>query len=419
MSQYGGIDIGKHKSYACRIEFGKKKLHFPTRALTNQEIVDWFDSHPVQTICIDGPPQPNRRVLAKRLPANTKYNTVRRVAEFTLKIYGCYGTPSRKPSIDSNQGWMRNSMDLYHSLSEKRHCQIDLGSGEGELMETHPTYAFKSLLGYRKDRQEGEVQQLLVDPQALLRPKRPRKEGGHDQRRELLKLAFQQLDIPVTAQMEEYWEASIDHVDATLCALMALWRDTGTMQLEPIGDPEEGSIYITNPEKKFKIKSVPSVPAKRKSVRKLDPMTDQANAVILRLGENGPGGASQAETIDLAQLAIQEGDRWLPVDTSHSFKLREHLEHVDHDLYLAFGEVLQLRIRTGDVVFNPGCNIDCPASFSPWKADASHGWVEMLDAAPVNITSFETIQKKQWKQGFSGRGNNLLKARVDPAGGGQ
>lgn len=411
MSQYGGIDIGKHKSFACRIDLAKKEVKFPESSFSNDAILGWFKTNPVKSICIDGPPQPNQGLLRDQLPPGSKYDWKRRLAEFRLLIYGCYGTPDRKPA----DNWMANSMNLFGLLRDAFKWSIDFGDGKGELLETHPTYAFKSLLEFMNGDQHGDIQQIIVDPQRLLGPKRPRNAGGHDQRIELLIQCFAQLGFDIPQSVQQQWESSIDYVDATMCALIALWRDEKRNSVLAVGDPKEGSIYIAQPTQTLTVTPVAAGvrplarPAKHTKARlNIAP----PNAMIMRLGANGPGGLTQSETIALAITAFGEGDSWLPVGTGHKSKLSENLEAAGNQLYLAFGETLRLRITTGQVNFQPGSEVAYPGDFNPWPVDTCAGWVEMLDVTPVAITAFETRQSEQWQPSFSKRGHNLLAARV-------
>lgn len=138
------------------------------------------------------------------------------------------------------------------------------------------------------------------------------------------------------------------------------------------------------------------------------------NAVILRLGEHGPGGMSQEDTIKLALRAFREGECWIPIVTNHQFKLAERLLAVDNRLFLAFGDVLRLRVTAGNCVFRPNQQFLYPGKANHWKIDQTHGWVEAieLEEVEVNVPDFQTVHKGQWGDGFSDRGANLLRARV-------
>ena len=414
---YCGVDIGKHSSFACRIDLNNRTLSFPGRALDVNEIRDWYRNNKVSGICIDGPPNPNQGRLLQRLPEGLGYNTQRRVAEFALKIYGCYGTPDHIPAINSNQGWMASSMHLFNILQESFDWTIDLGNGLGELSETHPTYAFKALLGCNLGNTFGDITQRIVDPNNHLAPKRPRNAGGHAQRIQLIRQAFHQMNFPMDDTSQAYLEASIDHVDATLCALMALWKGESLNGLVPIGDPAEGSIYIPTGTDNFYV----DLPANRGE--RLPPVPRPArqpaiggdlppNAIILRLGNNGPGNLTQEETISLAQAIVDEGDAWLPVGTGHRFNLNENLNQVGRALYLAFGNTLRLKISTGSCIHRDNPTEPYPAVFNPWPVDTTYGWVEVVDIVEVEINEFQTRQNGNWNRGFSQRGANLLFARI-------
>ncbi|QDV25310.1 DUF429 domain-containing protein [Aureliella helgolandensis] len=419
---YGGVDIGKHASFACRIDLEHLTISYPERSLGVNQILDWFTSNPVTGICIDGPPQPNQGRLAERLPQDTRYNTQRRVAEFALRIYGCYGTPDEVPDFDSNQGWMASSMHLFNSLKDHFDWNIDLGDGRGELSETHPTYAFKALLGCDEGNTHGDVTQWIVDPNNQLAPKRPRNAGGHAQRIELLNQSFDQLSFPLNETIQAWLEASIDHVDASLCALMALWKGEAMNGLMPVGDSAEGAIYIPTgidifnvtqpPDRGEGLPPVGRPPCQRAEGDELLP----PNAIILRLGNNGPGGLTQEETIALTQEAVAEGDNWLPVGTGHSFNLCQNLQQIGHILYLAFGDTLRLRAVTSGCHRQAEPTLAYPGEFNPWPVNETYGWVEITEVTEVEVNHFQTRQSGNWKQGFSQRGGNLLFARVPQHG---
>lgn len=411
MKACGGVDIGKRSSFACRLDLVTRELQFPDQSLTNAGIRDWFTANPVSSICIDGPPMPNQGTLHRRLPPSSHFNRDRRVAEFALKIYGCYGTPAAQPNLDDNNGWMASSMQLYQLLRDSFGWEIDLGSGTGQLLETHPTYAFKSMLGCILDHREGDVQQFLVDPDRRLAPKRPKAAGGHDQRVELLKQLLAEMEFSITETLLNRW-SSIDVVDGSLCAVMAFWKAEHSDKVQAVGDPEEGAIYIANLKERLAVKP-PTIPLPRpaNAGRPRQPH-DPGNAVILRLGENGPAGLSQQETIDLAFAAFQEGDSWLPIDTGHQFKLRENLNAVDHQFLLAFGDTLLLRVTSGEVHFGEKKQHAYPGEFNPWPMDECYGWVEMKAVERVEITNFETRQRGTWQPVFSKRGGNLSFGRI-------
>jgi len=343
------------------------------------------------------------------------------VAEFALRIYGCYGTPAQVPDVNSNQGWMARSMEVFGALRDHFGWGIDLGDGNGELSETHPTYAFKAMLGRNQGHTHGDITQWVVDPENLLAPKRPRNAGGHAQRIALINQAFGQLDFPPNPRVQAHLEASIDHVDATLCALMALWKGEALNGLVPVGDPAEGSIYIPTSNVDFVVTprqaGVNRFPPGGRIPRQRNAGDGPpANAVILRLGPNGPGDLTQEETIELALAAVGEGDNWLPVGTGHRFNLCENLEHVGRNLYLAFGDTLRLRIVTGRCNRQYEPNLAYPGEFNPWPVGETYGWVEMIELMEVEINDFQTRHDDNWQQGFTARGGNLLFACVQNEG---
>jgi hypothetical protein len=414
MPSYGGIDVGRGHFFACAMNASERSVSFPEGELSLVETLVWLDDNNVQTVCIDAPPRPNQQLLGRRLPANADINHNRRVGEFQLGIGGCYGTPQARPDPSDSNGWMASGMDLFSALEERKHWSIDLGSGTGELFETHPTYGFKALLGFRDGELVGDVQRHVTDPERLLRPKRPRNRGGHQQRIELLSRALQDVGIELTDDLLERWETSIDFVDATFCALLAYWRATGWSGIRPIGAPQEGSIYLYVPQPTWTVTRHdamvrPATTAPRPRRAALNP---PPNAVILRLGENGPGGMSQQDTIELALLAFGEGECWIPIGTNHQFKLAEQLLVVDNTLFLAFGDVLRLRVTAGNSVFRPHHQFPYPGEANPWEIDHAQGWVEGIALEEVNLRTFQTVHQGEWGNGFTDRGANLLRARV-------
>lgn len=404
-----GIDVGKSEHHCCALNLVAKTLQFAPKALDHAAALAWCSALKPAMICIDSPPRPNNGALSRRLP-RTKRNTLRRVAEFQLGIGGCYGTPAGKPQPNDSNAWMASGMNLFEAIADQQSWRIDLGTGHGELLETHPTYAFKALLGHTKRMDEG-IERFELDAGKLLRSKHSNE--GHSQRIELLKQALAPLGVIVGNEIEKRWASLIDWVDATICALMAIWR--ADHRAKPIGDASEGSIYVYVPEQPWTVTRHAVVSTRGRGSReaaslKLDP---PPNAVILRLGDNAFGSLDQQDTLDILEQAADKRGSWLPIGSNTSFRLRENLQAVDGRLFLAFGGELRAEVTVGDCREDMKNEVAYPGAENPWAPiNSSHRWVEILDAKSVNIPEFEVISAGDWQEGFTGGQRALLWARV-------
>ena len=229
---FGGVDVGKDWHFPCVLDLQEGLLTFPERALDAEEVTRWLAGWKATSVAIDSPPAPNKGVLRSLLPAGTTSQSDRRVSEFCLNISGCYATPSRKPTSGEARAWMASGMELFSTLSSTLGMKVDLGSGEGELIETHPTYAFKALIGHTTATRD-PLARIKCDPQSRLRPKRTL--AGHGQRIQLLEAALQEIGVKVSDAVRQKWNI-IDWVDTTVCALVAAWRQLYRNQARPVGD---------------------------------------------------------------------------------------------------------------------------------------------------------------------------------------
>jgi hypothetical protein len=241
MSRSCGIDVGERRVFPVVIDRERRKMTWPLRGLSVAEAVDWVRAEVPGTIAIDSSPRPNKGLLAddawcERHGVDPRGNgRDRRVAEWRLGIGGCYSTRS---SLEQCPGWMRTGMALFEALAAVGH-QVDLGGG-GTVIEVHPTFGFRSLLGIQKD-----DWRVLCDPDCLLRPKQRPGSLGHRQRLFLLESLLQRWGIELSPH-RSVLTRSIDWTDAVLAAALGLLREDG--QTVPIGDPEavEGAIVVAN-----------------------------------------------------------------------------------------------------------------------------------------------------------------------------
>lgn len=417
---FGGVDVGRDRFFLCELKLspalGGPQLEFPPDALELEQAIAWLKQRRVAAVCIDGPPQPNTGALAARLPPTTDHNLARRVAEFQLGIGGCYGTPAVRPGPTANNAWMASSMDLYDYLARCMGYRIDLGDGDGQLFETHPTLAFKALLGCRVRTEQG-LRKYRLDPLGTLRPKRTN--AGRAQRISLLAQALNDLQVPVTDEVRARWRERVDWIDATICALIAAWRAQDGDQATPIGDPDEGSIYLHLPAQPMTVEPPPLAGADQPPVpvpianQAQAVVPDGANAVILRLGQHGPGGMNQQDTVDIALLAADQDDLWIPVDSAAAFNLCQNLQAVGGHFYLAFGDQLVLYVLVDQCIHNRQERTPYPGPHNPWPVQQSYGWVRVAAQRQVDIgpAGFSVRHGDEWGTRFANRAA-LLWARV-------
>ena len=257
MGVFGGVDVGQYEVFPCVIDTDRMELRFPDNARPIVQAVDWLSEQGVSGVAVDSPSAPNNGRLAQLLPQGTDINTNRRVAEFCLGIGGCYGTPAVVPDAEAHNSWMANGMRLFQGVSDSFGWPIDLGNGKGRLVETHPTYAFKALLGHQTNVVHN-ICKYSLDPQGVLRPKKITK--GRRQRHNLLLLALEGLKFNIMSLQVPQWGERIDWVDATICALIACWRAMDPGRVRAIGDPKEGSIFLYFPAASYNLPDVPVTP---------------------------------------------------------------------------------------------------------------------------------------------------------------
>lgn len=413
--RFGGIDIGKKRHFPCVLDLNARRVVLPPSSLTLSETIQWIQSNPADELCLDGPPRPHNGSLARHLAHTSGVNTNRRVAEYQLGIGGCYGTPAQRPALEGAQGWMAAGMELYDELQRQLGYQLDLGGGQGNLIETHPTYAFKALLGHQRVKMT-PISKLRVDPGWNLRPKRF--SIGADQRLNLVEELLSALGITPTQDVRDAWTSRIDWIDATMCAAIAAIRRRDPTHVAPIGDPTEGAIVLYLPDPAWalpaKLQQAPSPTHHRAAARAPAQPRSGANAVILRLGSSGPLDMSQQDTIETALSSYTLGECWIPIGSTTSFRLDSNLQSVRGSFYLAFGNTLRLRVMAGRAMYDTGQQFAYPGSSpNPWIKDgktlhAEHGWVEALDVQDTSITHFRTTQHGAWRPGYGKTRRSLL-----------
>ena len=431
-----GIDVGRNRLYPCVLYPGDSVV-FPKGWCFGgqdkiQNTVEWLQQRGVKRVAIDGPPYPRNNVLRQVAANNCRRSLTRRVAEFCLDIRGCYTTPDHVPSDGAINDWMGVAFALFAHLSQELGMAIDLGNGKGALLETHPTYAFKSLLGIREENACG-LSLYRVDPEGLLRPKG--ETVGREQRLWLLERELNRLDIPFRRELFE----QIDRLDAALCAVIAFYHLHRPEELLPVGHEEEGSIYLfrnrggrapgfptgvtqtdfpqhpTSPTARAtsekQVVSQRTAPSGRKQ-KKL-----KANAIIFRLGQNGPGGLTQQDTIDLV-LAGQENGIWLPVHSAvMGDRFGENLDTVGGHLYLCTEGKLWVHLVVDQWVQNAPYPGD---ERNPWPIDEDqvilwwvHAQAGAIEACCIPSEGYETRQRGEWRPGLPQHcRTTLLWARV-------
>jgi hypothetical protein len=422
MVQFAGIDVGSGHTYPCVLDTEQLKFYFPDAALSLQETIQWLRAFPgLSAGCIDGPPNPNTGQLALRLPANTTLNTNRRLTEFQIGIGGCYSTRNTLPQFGASNYWMQSSFDLIHLLVNEFGWAINRGDGNGQLIETHPTYAFKALLGCMRT-QSYRIPRLRTDPLSRLRPKLTRE--GHQQRIELLTALCGEIGLEIGDELLQKWRLRIDWVDASICAFMSHWQQSGHSQLESTGDPLEGSIFLRTPSTGFAVTThdarrgdaggVPAGPGV--PVHPLDGVPTPANAVILRLGDTRE--LSQLDTIDTILSSDDLEEFWVPCGSDTMRQLCRNLHLVGGRLFLSWGTKLRVALNVSEC-FQDDNPLPYPGdAANPWPLAECCCWLRISESAEIDSEQFFVNQRRVWTQGF-GRGQTALRWAIVPETGEQ
>jgi predicted RNase H-like nuclease len=431
MSQYAGIDIGKEHTFSCVLDVKKKAFTYPAGRMSLDETEVWLEGFTeLAGACIDGPPNCNTGILARRLPANSPHSTDKRLTEFHLGIGGCYSTRSQPPGAGATNEWMQSSFNLFDRLSASGRWTLDRGERTGQLIETHPTYAFKALLGCNQSVVDG-INRYKLDPAHRLR--RKHSSAGHSQRIELLMGLCHEMSLVPDELTLAKWRSRIDWADAAICAFVSYWHQKRDPELFSPGDTSEGAIYFRVPRSPLSVTdyAVSGTGSKRASSsrsgssgsnaapsRLLNGTRVPANAIILRLGaKRRAGGAtdslSQLDTIDTILSSEDLKEFWLPIGSKVMANLCKNLELVNGRLYLAFGEQLRVELVVDDCRFS-----DTPQDYpskeqNPWPFEMCIGWVRVVEAVECDNTNFYVTSGNDWQKGFTPSQTSLLWAVVE------
>ena len=426
MGQFAGIDIGSAHTYSCVLDTYSRAFHYPADRMGLEEKVKWlrgFDQ--LYGGCVDGPPNPNTGQLANLLPVPTKHNTDRRLTEFKIGIGGCYSTRSEPPTPGATNFWMRSAFDLFTLLEREFDWSINQGGQDGSLIETHPTYAFKALLGCNRTMVDG-IERLRLDPKSLLRRKHSK--AGHQQRIELLTALCAEIDLTIGDDLLQRWNQRIDWVDAAIGAFMSSWQQSGLDELESPGETSEGAIFLRIPKTPFTVTThgptvAKSSTAKTKAdgglsqptlpMNELDGVLTSANAIILRLGDTEE--LSQQDTIDIILSSGDLEEFWLPCVSNTNFSLCSNLRSIDGRFFLAWDKSLKIELTIDDckdlqeAIGYPGNGPN------PWPPMASscRRWLRIGDAREIETTNFYVVHGDRWGRGF-GDGQRALLWAVEP-----
>jgi hypothetical protein len=241
MPRFCGIDVGERLVFPAVLDLSSREVLWPPGKLDPRTVVPWVDARMPEAIAIDASARPSRGLLAD--PAYRERHGIRlgrsgadrRVCEWRLGIGGCYST---RRSPHACAGWMRTGFDLFAAF-EALGRRVDLGLG-GDLVEVHPTYGFRSLLGACD-----EGLRVRCDPERRLAPKSPRGSRGHLQRIALASALLRAWSVDPRPHRPRL-AASLDWTDALLAACLAALRSEGRTRL--VGDPGgiEGGIVLAS-----------------------------------------------------------------------------------------------------------------------------------------------------------------------------
>jgi hypothetical protein len=416
MTQFAGIDVGQNHTFSCVLDMDLRRFHYPQQALSLHETLAWIRGFKtLKGACIDGPPNPNNGALAQRLPHGTNLNTNRRLTEFQIGIGGCYSTRAVLPEIGASNYWMQSAFDLFQHLENELYWSIDKGGGIGQLIETHPTYAFKGLLGCIRNEVDG-IQRLRLDPQARLR--RKHSVEGRLQRIELLTAICGEIEIEITEELLQKWNQRIDWVDAAICAFMSHWQQTMNPELVAPGDLVEGAIFIRIPKIPFGItandfrerKIVQGSGSATAPVLLLHGNPISANAIILRLGDTID--LNRGDTIDAMVSYNDFAELWFPCQSNAMTNLARNLNLIGGRFYLAWGQTLRVALIIGNVI-NDNNLIPYPGELeNPWPMTQCRFWLRVNEAVEINNGQFFVNQHGEWAEGFGNGQTALLWAFV-------
>jgi hypothetical protein len=253
---FGGVGVSEDQYFPCVLNFDESSQHpqlrFPDKGTDLVECVRWLKSENASTICIDGPPFQYRGLLGKKLPADCDENRERRLAEFSLGIGGELVESRTASGTVASKSKLTNANKLFDGLARCLGVSIDLGDGEGELIETDANQAFQALVGFIESEAYG-LKTCRTDPEGRLLSGATNE--GFNQRIKLVERAMKTLGSEVLPEVRMVWNRGLEWVDASISAIVAAERWLNPGDVRSFGDPREGAIHLYMPMEKFPLDS--------------------------------------------------------------------------------------------------------------------------------------------------------------------
>ena len=426
---FGGVDVGPTRHFPCVVDLERRVLDYPHTPLAEAECVRWLRERRPAVVAIGAPPRLNAGLVSELYGEPP----LRRLAERCLLVGGCYGVPQRAEELCGPRSFMASGMALYRALAEALDGQVDLGGGDGRLLETQPALAFRALCGHA-DSAEGRMQ---LDPRGLLGCQHT--QHGRRGRIELLRQGLHELGLDVDRWVDR-WARRIDWADATVAALVAAWRVHRPADVVQLGDEREGSITLRLadwsahlPRPAPAVRSVAAVPAagpQEESHKGPPPSRRGARPAaagwLLRLDGARGGGLSQSDVAAvLGGELSQQGETWLPLRarTVTLGGLEKSVAAGHCDLALFFESrvkaVLEVREVRGQDDGELGWHQLTGHEDNPWYADgepvasAAH-WLRVANLRELELApeGFETGRKDgSYGPGLPQRASALVRWR--------
>jgi len=194
-------------------------------------------------VAVNSPSGLNRGIVRKRLQSELKeQHQLRgvdlRVAEFELKRRGIYisGTSSH---IEQCPAWIQVGLDIYKRLKELNFQPFSRGSTGPQFLETNPHACFFMLLNRNplpKHSLEGRLQRQMVLHYCGVKITNPMEFFE-----EITSYKLLLGDLPI----DMIYPA--EHLDAIAAAYVSWLSSNEPDQVERVGDPAEGEIYLPKP----------------------------------------------------------------------------------------------------------------------------------------------------------------------------
>jgi hypothetical protein len=217
----------------------------------------------------------------------------------------------------ASRAFMGAGARLFRVLEDAWGMAADLGGGDGRLVETQPTVAFRALLG-----SEGSADDALtLDPERLLPSRHTR--HGRRARIELLHRALDELGIDA-ARWDDAWARRVDWADAAIAALVACWRTLSVEETVQLGDGSEGVVTIRPADWRDTLRRLPTRSAEEPSAAETaasgstPPPSRRSRPVhpgwLLRFEAQKPPAFSVDELLDslAGEISLQR-ETWLPL----------------------------------------------------------------------------------------------------------